>query len=322
MKDWLPKCCEALIVNKMKADILGARNKYQIGGIPNHRVEEHLIVVKAIIERSIAKGEGSIVILADIEKFLDSESLRGVMNTLHMAEIHKKCYRTWFNLNKRTVISVKTPSGTTKSKETHEIVAQGSGGAALASQADIGRGFSDYFGRSTYEAGYGCVKIQPQSYQDNVLRVAPCISSARAGNVLFSRMFRERLLNCHPTKTCYVLFGKEKWKQDVREELKRSPLMFGDFEMKEKQQDIYLGDALSGKGLAASVEETINQRLGRVKGLIYEVAAIMKDYRMQAMGGMQVAWEIWERSLVPALLANCGSWVGINKTALKALNST
>ena len=55
---------------------------------------------------------------------------------------------------------------------------------------------------------------------------------------------------------------------------------------------------------------------------MYEVAAIMKDHRMQAMGGMQVAWEIWERSLVPALLANCGSWARITKTALKTLNDT
>ena len=48
MKDWLPKCCKALVVSKMKADILKAGNK---GGIPNHRVEEHLVVVKYIIEK-------------------------------------------------------------------------------------------------------------------------------------------------------------------------------------------------------------------------------------------------------------------------------
>ena len=120
----------------------------------------------------------------------------------------------------------------------------------------------------------------------------------------------------------FYLFGTEKWKSKVREEFKDSPLMFGSFEMKEKEQDIYLGDALNGKGLAASVEDTINRRIGKAKGLIYEVAAIMKDHRMQAMGGMQVAWEICERSLVPALLANCGSWVRIPKSALKTLNNT
>ena len=84
MKDWLPKCCEALLVLKVKEAILKAGNKYQIGGIPNHRVEENLAVVKALIERSISKVEGSIVTLVDIEKFFDSDSLWGVMNTLHM----------------------------------------------------------------------------------------------------------------------------------------------------------------------------------------------------------------------------------------------
>ena len=46
IKDWLPKCCEALVVMKMKDAILQAGSKYQIGGISNHGVEEHLIVVK------------------------------------------------------------------------------------------------------------------------------------------------------------------------------------------------------------------------------------------------------------------------------------
>ena len=66
----------------MKPHILKAASKYQIGRLPNHRVEEHLILVKAIIGRSIERGpdEGAIVELIDIEKLFDSESLRGVMN--------------------------------------------------------------------------------------------------------------------------------------------------------------------------------------------------------------------------------------------------
>lgn len=46
----------------------------------------------------------------------------------------------------------------------------------------------------------------------------------------------------------------------------------------------------------------------------------MGDLRMQAMGGMKVPWEIWERSIVPPILANCGSGNEILKPALNALN--
>jgi hypothetical protein len=38
------------------------------------------------------------------------------------------------------------------------------------------------------------------------------------------------------------------------------------------------------------------------------------------MGGMAGAWDIWERAIIPSLLANCGSWVGIGKQTYKILN--
>ena len=43
---------------------------------------------------------------------------------------------------------------------------------------------------------------------------------------------------------------------------------------------------------------------------------------MQAVGGMMGAWDIWEMAIVPKLLANCGSWVEISKSAIKQLEET
>ena len=80
----------------MNEGILNAGTKYQIGGLPSHRVEEHLIVVKALIGRSTQVGDGGVIVeLVDIEKFFDSENLRGIMNTLHSAKVSKKAYRVW-----------------------------------------------------------------------------------------------------------------------------------------------------------------------------------------------------------------------------------
>ena len=78
--------------------------------------------------------------LVDIQKFFDTEILRTIMTSLNEANVNRKAYRCWFKLNKQTQIAVATPVGLTKTAEVHEIVAQGSGGAALASGADIARG--------------------------------------------------------------------------------------------------------------------------------------------------------------------------------------
>ena len=58
------------------------------------------------------------------------------------------------------------------------------------------------------------------------------------------------------------------------------------------------------------MEATISKRISKVKGQMYEVAWILADYMMQAVGGMAGAWDMWKLQMVSKLLANCGSWVG------------
>ena len=144
----------------------------------------------------------------------------------------------------------------------------------------------------------------------DILHAVPDVNSARISNIKLSMMLRERLLRCHPTKTCYLVFGSKSYKSKVKEELQDLPLRFGDFEMKEKESDVYLGDVIHSGGLAASVEATISRRIPVVKGMMYEAASILADFRMQAVAGMAGAWDMWERQMIPKLLANCGSWVG------------
>ena len=93
MKEWMPRLVEALTVNLMKEDIVERGNKFQIGGVPGQRVEEHLIVVKNIIQLYMSKKTGVIMQLVDIQKFFDSEILWTVMTSLDEAKVNKKSYR-------------------------------------------------------------------------------------------------------------------------------------------------------------------------------------------------------------------------------------
>ena len=58
---------------------------------------------------------------------------------------------------------------------------------------------------------------------------------------------------------------------------------------------------------------TIDNRLGKVRGAMYKVKALIEDFRLQAITGMEGAWILWEKSILPTLISGCGSWIGIGK---------
>ena len=65
--------------------------------------------------------------------------------------------------------------------------------------------------------------------------------------------------------------------------------MLGKSVIAEKQEEKYLGDILSSEGLAKSVQCTVKDREGKVKGSIYELRAIIENFRMQSVGGIEAA---------------------------------
>ena len=66
MIDYLPRTCEALIVRKMKEDILRMFSIYQIGGQKGHFLEEHKNTMKSLMDLQKERCEGVILLLLDI----------------------------------------------------------------------------------------------------------------------------------------------------------------------------------------------------------------------------------------------------------------
>ena len=145
------------------------------------------------------------------------------------------------------------------------------------------------------------MRLQPLSYQDNICRLAGSSESVRSGNVKLSGLMDEKGLKCHPDKTVLISIGTSKFREDMKKEIEQNPIMFGDFQVKSKEEDVYLDDVISARGLEASIEATIRKRSGKVKGDMFEAKAIMSDHRMQAVGGMTGAWDLWESAIIPSL---------------------
>ena len=125
---------------------------------------------------------------------------------------------------------VKTAADLTAQGEAHERISQASQGAGLASGADIVRGLVSYFGGSKDEVKYGSVQYNPQGFIDDIARVAEDVASARIGNIKLNAMMEDKMLTCHPTKTCYLVVGTPRYKENIQNEIKNNPLMFGKFE--------------------------------------------------------------------------------------------
>ena len=76
----------------------------------------------------------------------------------------------------------------------------------------------------------------------------------------------------------------------------------------------------SSLGLSKSVEATVSERSGKIKVSIYELRALIKDFRMQATCGIEAAIDLHGSSIVPSLLANCATWLNIEKKTEDKLN--
>ena len=199
-KDWLPRTCDFLVVEKIKPCIIKGTSKFQIGGIEKHRPQEHLFVVKSILGLFADLNKSVIFQLYDIQKYLDKENLRDAMNTLFEAGVDPKMYRVWFNLNKNTVIRVKTGSGHSEWAEAGELIGQGTGGGALVSSINLDKGMEEFFKGSGDEITYGEVRLQPLMFQDDVVRLTDSVHAARAGNTRIMNVVKLKQLEMHPEK--------------------------------------------------------------------------------------------------------------------------
>ena len=305
----------------MKDEIFAAGTKFQIGGCPGKRTVFHLFVVQSNIALKLFMGKGVILTLLDLIKFFDKQSLIDACDALHQAEVNKKLLRVWYKLNEHTEIEVRTRSGLTARGLAGPVTGQGGGGAALASALNLDLGIKHYFDGSQDEDCYGTVRLQPLTYIDDINRSSHNLNSVRAGNIKFASLATVKQLKYHQKKSCYLVYGPENFKGKVQMEAEEEPVMLGKNIIHEKPEEKYLGDIFSSEGLAESVDATVKERTAKVKASIYELRALVEDVRMQAVGGFEASIDMFESSIVPSLLANCGTWTEMEKKTVEKLDA-
>ena len=199
-------------------------------------------------------------------------------------------------------------------------VGQGSAGGALNSQFNLDRGIQAYFSGSSDEYYYGRVRCQGVIFQDDTGRVSSSLQQAQSGNTKLNAVFKDKGLQAHPDKSCFIVCGSKEYKKKIKEELILTPLSVGEFIMKQEVMVKYLGMILHEDGVQASIRATVEDRIGKIRGATFEIRALIEDFRMAALGGLMGAWILWKKALIPSLLAGCCNWVGIDQKTVDQLD--
>ena len=71
--------------------------------------------------------------------------------------------------------------------------------------------------------------------------------------------------------------------------------------------------------LAQSVQVTVNKRIGIANHSVYEIRSLIDDKRTDAIGGLSLAFLVWEMAVIPSLIHNAETWIGVSKKTLNEL---
>jgi hypothetical protein len=109
--------------------------------------------------------------------------------------------------------------------------------------------------------------------------------SAQDGYHRLESVFKSKLLQIHPIKSCFVLFKKDKMQTAIEND---------DFTVSKSSGEKWLSDG----GLIKSVEATVKSQYGRTLSTIFEMKTVVEDLRMQMIGGIKCGLDIWELALI------------------------
>ena len=308
IKPEIPKYFEHMVTTAAKPMIVENMSPFQIGAVPGHRSQEHLFSLKSVVAMFEDNDEALAVQLFDLVKFFDSESLVDGLGELYRSNVKGKPYKLLYELNRDTRITVRTPVGDSEKRETGENIGQGSISGSLVSSSSLSSGVCDFFSESEEEVFYGLLRLLPQSFQDDLLRLCKNHLSAQQGNDRFQNLAEMKLLSYNMDKTCILFMGAKKARENLRNEFVEDPPLLNGKPVKLVNSESYLGETL-GNSVSESVTFTINKREGLAKKAIFDIKNIIQDCRSKVTGGLKTGLLLWETCVLPFLLFNCSTWM-------------
>ena len=311
LRCWRSKLMEALVTQTMKSNIVESTPKIQLGGMPGASSVEHLVTLKTWMKMKEERKENGIFQVFDMKKFFDKESLLDCMDTLDKeAKVDNKSYRIWYKLNEETRISVRTSVGDSAEKSLLDCLGQGSAGASLVSSLNIGCAIEKTF-RYNYTSRVGGQKLNSLILQDDISKMNDEVKQARDGCTKIDETLKKKLLSVNYDKSKYLLIGSNRFRKSVKKKLQKDPMTMGGVEIGHSEKEKYLGDIINERGCTESIQDTIKERIRKLVSKSEEIVQLANNHLMCGLGNSKAAFNLFEAQIIPSLLNNAESWIGI-----------
>ena len=262
----LSKVMEKLIKNRTREQFRNI-NCLQFGATENCSTADCTFIIRSLIDHAVYLNKPLFLTLYDYSTCFDSLWLEDTMLSLWDIDIRNELFPLIYEMNKQSLISVRTPFGTSKQFSCPSIVKQGAVLSTNLCGSSTGKLISDLDVTDECGASIGSTVIKGVMFVDDTTTVNRTHIGAINSNNTVTAFSRKKRLALNTSK-CVLLAVNVK-KSDLPPNL-----MIGDEEIECVTSAKCLGDIFTGSG---SNDKLVTDRVNRGKGIIVTATSLCND---------------------------------------------
>ena len=316
----------------------GSMSDSNIGARKRKNIRNHIFIVNSILHDVLSKKSNQSVdiMILDYKQMFDSECLYECLNDVYEAGVIDDKFVLLYEANRENLVAVQTPNGISRRELIQEVVMQGDVLAPLISSLQV-----DTMGKECLEDGKhlyyykNTVPIPPLGLVDDLFTISECgYKTTMMNQFINSKTAMKKLqfgttkcFKLHVGKTCNKTLCKDLyvdgWKIDIVEDLEtgesiQKESFVGPQKMKEKEEQIYLGDVISSDGKHA---KNVSARKNKALGTIDQIMQILETVFFGKYH-FEVAMILRSSLLLSSLLLNSEAWVNLSDQDIRSLEQT
>ena len=166
---------------------------------------------------------------------------------------------------------------------------------------------------------FDTVNLNSVIFQDGIGKMSDNLEDAKLGSQILYDTLSRKVLSVNYDKSKYIIFGSKSQRNNMLNKLKNDPIKMGDSSLPNTKADTYLGDVIHQEGCEKSITETIDNRIKKQKNKIEEIIQLAESPVMSITGNSVPAFKLFDSIIIPSLLHNCESWIGITDKHISTL---